>query len=396
MIGKVIPGTLKPLPVTMTALTDNGALPTEARSSDCVAGVFKGTFPKATLDELTPSEITCTPNCKANVSATPPALAVRVAVCAVLTEEAAAMKLTVVDPDCTVTEFGTVTAESLLDRLTAKPQVAAAEFRVTVQLSVPAPEIDPLTQVMPVNIGISGVVPVWPDAFNCKANVSAAPPALAVRVAVCAVLTGETAAVKLAVVDPGCTVTEAGTVTAESLLDRLTVKPPLAAVEFNATVQLSIADPVAPLKAQLSDVNSTLVVAFSSVPVPLSPTTKVPSAVALLAIVNWPASAPIPVGTKFTLMLYVPPAGTVIGRLPAPLTEKACPDTLICETFTAADPWFITVTVVLAIVPVATAPKLTEFGDTWRDPAMAFTPTICPPKQPHNTVVTQIENKMKG
>lgn len=67
-------------------------------------------------------------------------------------------------------------------------------------------------------------------------------------------------------------------------------------------------------------------------------------------------------GTKFTLMPYVPPAATVTGRLPAPLTVNACPDTLICETFTAADPWFTTVTVVLAVVPVATAPKLTVFG----------------------------------
>jgi hypothetical protein len=153
-----------------------------------------------------------------------------------------------------------------------------------VQLSVPAPEIDPLTQVMPVNIGRA--VPVWPDAFNCKAKVSATPSALALRVAVCAVLTGETAAVKLAVVDPACTVTEFGTVTAESSLDRLIAKPPLPAAEFNATVQLSIADPVAPSKAQLSAVNSTLVGALAAVPVPLSPTTRVPSAVALLAIIN--------------------------------------------------------------------------------------------------------------
>ena len=101
-------------------------------------------------------------------------------------------------------------------------------------------------------------------------------------------------------------------------------------------------------------------------------------------------------GTKFTLMLYVPPAGTVMGRLLVSLTEKACPDTLICETFTAVDPWFTTVTVVLAIVPVATPPKFTEFGDTWRDPALGFAPTICPPTQPHNTVVRQHENKMKA
>jgi hypothetical protein len=100
------------------------------------------------------------------------------------------------------------------------------------------------------------------------------------------VFTEEIAAVKLAVVDPAGTVTEFGTVTAESLLERLTVTPSLVAAEFNATVQLSIADPVAPSKAQLSDVSSKLVTALAAVPVPLSPTTRVPSAVALLAIIN--------------------------------------------------------------------------------------------------------------
>jgi hypothetical protein len=242
MSGKEIPGILKPPPVTMTALIDTVALPVEANSSDCVAGVFKGTSPKPTLDELTPSEITCTANCKANVSTTPPALAVSVAVCAELTKETAAVKLAVVDPACTVTKLGTVTAESLLDRLTPRPPLVAAEFRVTVQLSAPAPAINPLTQVMPVNIGRA--VPVWPEAFNCNANVSATPPALAVRAAVCVVLTDATAAVKLAVVDPACTVTELGTVTAESLLAKLKLKPPLEAAAFSITVQPSLPAPV--------------------------------------------------------------------------------------------------------------------------------------------------------
>jgi hypothetical protein len=84
-----------------------------------------------------------------------------------------------------------------------------------------------------------------------------------------------------------------------------------------------------------------------------------------------------------------------MGRLPAPLTEKACPDTLICETFTAADPWFTTLTFVVAVAPVATPPKLTEFGDTCRGPAFAFAPIICPPKQPHNASVRQQANKIK-
>jgi hypothetical protein len=59
-------------------------------------------------------------------------------------------------------------------------------------------------------------------------------------------------AVKLAVVDPAATVTEAGTVTAELLLVRLTVKPPLAAAALSVTVQPSVPAPVIELLLQLN------------------------------------------------------------------------------------------------------------------------------------------------
>lgn len=70
-----------------------------------------------------------------------------------LTEETEAVKLAEVAPEATVTEAGTVTAELLLARPTANPPLAAATFRVTVQLSVPAPVIDALLQLKPVNAG---------------------------------------------------------------------------------------------------------------------------------------------------------------------------------------------------------------------------------------------------
>ena len=70
-----------------------------------------------------------------------------------LTEETVAAKLALVAPAATVTLAGTVTAGLLLARLTAKPPVAAAAFRVTVQLSVPAPVIAPLLQLSPVSSG---------------------------------------------------------------------------------------------------------------------------------------------------------------------------------------------------------------------------------------------------
>ncbi|MGD1107617.1 MAG: hypothetical protein ABR865_11280 [Terracidiphilus sp.] len=82
------------------------------------------------------------------------ALAVRVTVAAVLTPDTVAVKLAVVAPAATVTEAGTVTAELLLVRLTVKPPLAAAVFRVTLQLSVPAPVIDPLVHLSPLNTGV--------------------------------------------------------------------------------------------------------------------------------------------------------------------------------------------------------------------------------------------------
>ncbi len=59
-------------------------------------------------------------------------------------------------------------------------------------------------------------------------------------------------AVKLPVVAPAATVTLAGTVTAELLLAKLTVSPPVGAAALNVTVQLSVPaaviDPLAQLR----------------------------------------------------------------------------------------------------------------------------------------------------
>jgi hypothetical protein len=67
----------------------------------------------------------------------------------VLTGATVAEKLAVVAPSATVTEEGTVTAAELLDRVTAKPPVEAAELSVTMQLSVPPPVTEALAQVRP-------------------------------------------------------------------------------------------------------------------------------------------------------------------------------------------------------------------------------------------------------
>jgi hypothetical protein len=94
----------------------------------------------------------------------------------VLTEETVAVKLAVVAPAVTVTLAGTTTAALLLATLTANPPLGAAAFSVTVQLSVPAPVIDPLAQVEALNTG--KLVP------SCSAKVLATLLALAVSVTV--------------------------------------------------------------------------------------------------------------------------------------------------------------------------------------------------------------------
>jgi hypothetical protein len=215
------------------------------------------------------------PSCRTKVFATPPALAVSVTVWAVLTEDTVAVKLAVVDPAATVTEAGTVTAELLLATLTANPPLGAAAFSVTEQPSVPAPVIDPLTQVSALNTGT--LVP------SCSAKVLATLLALAVSVTVWAVLTEDTVAVKLAVVDPAATVTEAGTVTAELLLARLTANPPLGAAPLRVTAQLSVPAPVIDELVQFRLVK---VGVLAEVPLPLRPTTIVPFPQALLVIVS--------------------------------------------------------------------------------------------------------------
>ena len=60
---------------------------------------------------------------------------------------------------------------------------------------------------------------------SCRAKLFVTPFELAVNIAVCAVVTVVVEAVKLAVLAPAATVTEAGTVTAEMLLARLTSGP---------------------------------------------------------------------------------------------------------------------------------------------------------------------------
>ena len=120
----------------------------------------------------------------------------------------------------------------------------------------------------------------------------------AVNVTVCAVVTAVAVAVKLAPFVPPAICTDGGTVTAELLLAKFTVIPPVGAFALTVTVHVSVAAPVSELVAQLSDWTDGK---MAMVPVPLSATVIVPPLVALLVMMRLPDSAPVVVGSNCTV-----------------------------------------------------------------------------------------------
>jgi hypothetical protein len=121
-------------------------------------------------------------------------------------------------------------------------------------------------------------------AFNCRAKVLDRPPALAIIVTACAVATEATVAVNPTLVAFAGTVTVLGTVTAELLLDRLTLSPPLGAAAVSVTVHASVPDPVMTPLLQDSALSAAELVPV--VPVPLRLITAVPLVEELLVMVS--------------------------------------------------------------------------------------------------------------
>lgn len=69
-------------------------------------------------------------------------------------------------------------------------------------------------------------------------------------------------------------------------------------------------------------------------------------------------------------------AATVAGKLLCPFTEKGCPVTFNCDTFTADEPSFVSVTPKLADWPTATEPNDTLLVETTSDPVVALVPAV--------------------
>lgn len=158
--GKVAPEIENPAPVRVAELIVTAAAPAEVNVTVCVAEEFTGTFPKVTLLVLTVKAGVAVCAWMLKVTDAPPALAVKVDVCGVVTALTVALNVAVVAPSATVTEEGTVTAALLLVKATEVPPLGAAVLSVTVQASVPGPTTEALAQVNALATGVALAVPV--------------------------------------------------------------------------------------------------------------------------------------------------------------------------------------------------------------------------------------------
>ena len=163
MTGKVAPDIVKPVPLSVAELMVTGAVPVEVNVTGSVDAVFTVTLPNAKLAGLMVNVGTAAFSCSAKVLETPPALAVRVTDCAVVTDDTVAVNPALVALAGTTTVAGTVTEVLLLVRPTLTPPLPAAELSVTVQASLPAPVMDALLQDNELNTpGTAVPVPVRP------------------------------------------------------------------------------------------------------------------------------------------------------------------------------------------------------------------------------------------
>ena len=143
----------------------------------------------------------------------PLAVAVTTTTVLAVTEAAVAEKTAEVAPEATVTEAGTVSAALLSERATDTPPAGAAAERVTVQEEDP-PEV--------IEVGEHERVLGTGRAVTVTEAVLEVPLAAAVTMTVVLAITGEAVAEKTAEVVPAATVTEAGTLRAALLSERVT------------------------------------------------------------------------------------------------------------------------------------------------------------------------------
>jgi len=158
--GNVAPETLYPAPLAVAPLTVSAAAPVEVSVTVCVVAVFTATLPNDRLDALTLSVEAHAFSVSEKLCELLDVDAVSVAVCAVLTAVAVAVKPALLVPLAICTDAGTVTAEFELARFTLMPPDGALLLTVTVHASVAAPVSELEVQVSDCTDGRIAMVPV--------------------------------------------------------------------------------------------------------------------------------------------------------------------------------------------------------------------------------------------
>lgn len=184
-------------------------------------------------------------------------------------------------------------------------------------------------------------------------------------VAVCDELTAATDAVNAALVAFAATVTDAGTVTAVSLLARLTLSPPEDGAAVSVTVQAS--DPAPVMEEVLQE---TLLTAVVATPAALMFTTTLPWD-ELLVIVRTPVNMLTIGDVNFNASVAVCPGLSVAGTV-IPEAPNKDPATEIPDIVTGVVPVELRITDCEAVCPVATLPKFTVAALTLRVETAAF------------------------
>jgi hypothetical protein len=155
--GRLAPDTENPVPLAVAEFTVTAPVPVEVSVTVCEAVVFTTTLPNEMLVAFRLRAGVAAFSCSEAASDVLPVEAVRVTVCAVLTEATFAVKVALVAVAGTVTEPGTVTALLLLVRATPTPPVGAAELSDTVHVVVPAPVNELLPQENALSVGVTPV-----------------------------------------------------------------------------------------------------------------------------------------------------------------------------------------------------------------------------------------------
>lgn len=162
--GKVAPVTEKPVPEMLTELMVTAAVPVELNVSDCVIGLFRIVLPKEMVVAFTDNTAVAAVNCSETDFDVLPLVALSFTDCEVVTAATFAVNATLVDPDGTVTELGTVTDEPLLESDTLMPPEDAALDKATLHESASDPVMEVLAHENELNVGAAAAV-----ALSCRA-----------------------------------------------------------------------------------------------------------------------------------------------------------------------------------------------------------------------------------